>query len=324
MHILVQAKIVCQPSYQKKISNDMKELQISRPTFSSLILILIITSMIGVESMKSQNLNSEIQSGNVQSNGIELYYEKSGNGPVLILIEGLGASIYLWEKQIPELSKHFTVIAYDNRGVGKSAKSPGPYSITMMADDLAGLMKALDIPKAHILGASMGGLIAEEFALRYPDMVNKLILCATTAGGKDHIPMSQEVLQLVLMTQGEPHELLKKKLALVYTDSYLQNPKNLEHLINLRLENPYDPDTYQAQAMAAAVFDRSEEVKNIKAPTLILAASNDLLMPVENSYNLNEKIPNSKIKVQEGYGHQFFVENYEEFNRDVIFFLLEK
>ncbi|MGD8307730.1 MAG: alpha/beta hydrolase [Ignavibacteria bacterium] len=273
--------------------------------------------------MKSQNLNSDVQSGIVQSNGIDLYYEKSGNGPVLILIEGLGAAIYLWDKQIPELSKHFTVIAYDNRGIGKSTKPPGPYSITMMADDLSGLMDGLNISKAHILGASMGGLIAQEFALRYPDKVDKLILCATTAGGIDHVPMSQEVLQLVLKTDGDPIELLKKKLALVYTEPFLKDSENLDHLIKMRLENPYDPETYQAQAMAAAVFDRSNEVKNIRATTLILAASNDLLMPVENAYNLNKKITNSKLKIQEGYGHQFFIENYTEFNKDVIEFLLD-
>ena len=121
-----------------------------------------------MHSCLSQGPVSTPASGLVNANGINIYYEKSGSGPYLILIEGLGAATYLWEKQVPEFSKHFTTVVYDNRGVGKSDKPPGPYTIKMMADDLAGLMDTLKIPKAHILGASMGGFIAQEFALSYP------------------------------------------------------------------------------------------------------------------------------------------------------------
>ncbi len=267
--------------------------------------------------------NNDTQTGKVKSNGTELYYEITGNGPYLVLIEGLGASLYLWEKQIPELSKHFTVIAYDNRGVGKSDKPAGPYSINMMAKDLAGLMNALEISKAHILGVSMGGFIAQEFAISYPEKVDKLVLAATGFGGKDHVPMSQETLALVLAASGESREIIQKKLELVYTKKYLSDEKVLNHLIDLRISNPQVPEAYQAQAMAGVYFDRSEDVKNINKPTFIIGATNDLLMPVQNCYNLNKKIPGSKLKTYDGLGHQFFVENYKEFNSDVIKFLKE-
>jgi pimeloyl-ACP methyl ester carboxylesterase len=273
--------------------------------------------------MNAQTKETDKKSGKVKSNGIELYYEITGSGPYLVLIEGLGASLYLWEKQIPELSKHFTIIAYDNRGVGKSDKPAGPYSIHMMAKDLSGLMDALNISRANILGVSMGGFIAQEFTILYPEKVNKLVLAATGAGGKDHIPMSQETLALVLASSGESRDIIKKKLALVYTKGYLADEETIEHLVDLRIQNPQPPEYYQAQAMAGVTFDRSEDVKHINKPTLILGATEDLLMPVQNSYNLNKKIPNSKLKIFDGLGHQFFVENSQEFNNDIINFLEE-
>jgi len=269
--------------------------------------------------MSAQTSNKK--SGKVKTNGTELYYEITGSGPNLVLIEGLGAALYLWEKQIPELSKHFTVIAYDNRGVGRSDKPAGPYTINMMAKDLAGLMDSLKISKANILGVSMGGFIALEFALLYPEKVDKLVLGATSAGGKDHIAMSQETLALVLAASGDSREMIKKKLSLVYSKEYVSDDSVFEHLVDLRVDNPQPPQAYQAQAMAGVTFDRSEDVKNINIPTLILGATNDVLVPIQNSYNLNKKIKNSRLIVFDGMGHQFFVEKSKEFNKDVIDFL---
>lgn len=117
----------------------------------------------------------------IQSNGIEIYYEKTGNGPYVILIEGLGVETWLYEENIPELSKYFTTIVYDNRGVGHSTIHVGPYTIDMMVSDLLGLMDVLDIQKASLIGASMGGFIAMEFAIQYPERVEKLGLLSTTA-----------------------------------------------------------------------------------------------------------------------------------------------
>jgi pimeloyl-ACP methyl ester carboxylesterase len=269
--------------------------------------------------MSAQTSNKK--SGKVKTNGTELYYEITGSGPNLVLIEGLGAALYLWEKQIPELSKYFTVIAYDNRGVGRSDKPAGPYTINMMAKDLSGLMDSLKISKAHILGVSMGGFIAQEFALLYPEKVDKLVLAATSAGGKDHIAMSQETLALVLAASGDSREMIKKKLSLVYSKEYVSDDSVFEHLVDLRVDNPQPQEAYQAQAMAGVTFDRSEDVKNINIPTLILGATNDVLVPIQNSYNLNKKIKNSRLKVFDGMGHQFFVEKSKEFNKDVIDFL---
>jgi pimeloyl-ACP methyl ester carboxylesterase len=259
--------------------------------------------------------------GKIKANGVELYHEISGSGPNLVLIEGLGVATWIWEKQVSELSKHFTLIIYDNRGTGKSEKPPGPYSISMMADDLAALLDSLKIFQTHILGISMGGFIAQDFALRYPQKIERLILAATSAGGPDHVPMAPEVLAIMFATDGAPRDLTRRKLALAYSDSFMQKNREVEHLIDLRLADPPPPHAYMAQAMAGAAFNLSDKVQQIQTPCLIMAATGDRLVPVANAHNLAKKIPNSQLKIYDGYGHQFFVENAAEFNRDVIAFL---
>ncbi len=260
--------------------------------------------------------------GHVQANGIRLYYEIHGQGPALILIEGLGVATWLWENQLPALAEHFTTLVYDNRGVGRSDKPPGPYSIEQMAEDLAGLMDGLEVARAHILGVSMGGFIAQEFALRYPQRVDKLVLAATSAGGPDHVPMAPEAVALFFATDSDPRRLIRRKLSLAFTPAFLASAR-VEHLIDLRLNDPQPPHAFLAQVAAGSAFNRSEEVKRIQAPTLILAASEDRVVPVANAHNLARKIPNSRLKIYEGLGHQFFVEAPEPFNREVIVFLRE-
>ncbi len=283
-------------------------------------LILHSLSITGIIlMMNSSNLTGQ-SANTVKANGINLSYEITGNGPHLILIEGLGVGAWLWEKQVPAFSKNFTTVVYDNRGAGKSDKPEGPYTISLMADDLAALMDTLQISKAHILGASMGGFIALDFALRYPEKVDRLVLVATSAGGPDHVPMSQEALAMLFITDSDPRRLTRKKLALAYTDSFLQT-KEVEHLVELRMKNPQPPHAYMAQITAGTIFNLSEEVKNIQVPCLVTAASEDLLVPVANAKNLHKKIADSQLKIYQGPGHQFFVENPEPFNRDVIEFL---
>lgn len=261
--------------------------------------------------------------GWVKANGISLYYETSGSGAHLVLIEGLGVATWLWEKQVPEFAKHFTTIVYDNRGAGKSDKPAGPYTIGMMADDLAALLDSLKISRAHLLGVSMGGFIAQDFALRYPEKVDRLILVSTSAGGPEHVPMALEVLAQMFATDGTPRELVRRKLALAYSEAFIQS-KEIEHLIDLRLADPQPPYAFMAQAAAGASFNASDRVQNIQAPCLIMAARGDRIVPAVNAQNLAKKIPQSRIKIYEGFGHQFFVEMPDRFNRDVIEFLSAK
>lgn len=117
----------------------------------------------------------------VAANGIKLNYKVEGQGYPLVMIMGLGANRSGWSPQISFFKKHYTVVTFDNRGVGKSDKPEGPYSIRMMADDTVKLMDHLEIKKTHIMGASMGGMIAQELAINYPERVSKLVLACTFA-----------------------------------------------------------------------------------------------------------------------------------------------
>lgn len=270
--------------------------------------------------------NPELYPGEiVKVNDIDIYYERSGTGPYLILIEGLGVETWLYEKNIPELSKHFTTIAYDNRGVGHSSITDGPYTLDMMMDDLIGLMDALSIEKAHFLGASMGGFMAMEMAIRHPERVEKLVLLSTTAGGKKHIPMSMKTLMKLLKSpEGAPRDVIRDRLTMAYTDDFMKDSLRVEHLIDLRLQNPQPKVGYDAQAAIGPKFDAFDRLKKISAKTFIGHGSEDILVPVINAENLHKEIPGSVLKIYPDLEHQFFVEDFESFNKDIIQFLLNQ
>jgi pimeloyl-ACP methyl ester carboxylesterase len=263
------------------------------------------------------------RSGTLSANGVDLWYEVWGAGPPLLLMEGMAVGTWLWERQIPFLEDHFTTIAYDLRGSGKSAKPPGPYTVGQMAEDAAALLTALGFQRVDVLGASQGGFIAQEFTLRWPERVRRLVLVCTSAGGATHVPMTPATLARFLETGGAPRELIRKKLALAYTEAFLRGPE-VEHLIDLRLRDPQPPHAFQAQVMAGATFDRSGDVEKIRASTLVLAGEADLVVPVENARRLAAAIPGARLRTWPGLGHQFFVEAAAEFNAEVTTFLQEE
>jgi pimeloyl-ACP methyl ester carboxylesterase len=259
------------------------------------------------------------QSGYAPANDINLYFELHGSGPFLTLIGGLGTATWLWENNIPALSQHFTVLVYDNRGAGKSDIPDGPYTIRQMAEDLAGLLQYLNISRTHLLGVSMGGYIAQEFALDYPECVDHLILAATTPGKSQTVPMAPEVMELLITPSEGDKDLMRRKFALAFTHDYLD--RHMDKLIEQRLSTPQPPAAYLAQAAAGAAFDRSGDLHKIKHPTLVVGATGDRIIPVENIHRLAALIPNAQTIVYDGFAHQFVVENAAEFNRDVIAFL---
>jgi 3-oxoadipate enol-lactonase len=264
--------------------------------------------------------------GFAESDGVRLYYEVHGEQTAsqvtpVIFIAGLGASTWLWEQQIGDVSADFVVVVFDNRGSGRSDAPAGPYSISMMADDLASLMDDLDVGRAHIVGASMGGLVAQEFALTYPDRVDRLVLVSTTAGGPSHVPMSVETAARFMAMDEDPEELIRMRLPLAFTGAFLADEAVVSHLVRQRVDSPQAPHAYQAQAIAGATFDASERVGSIAAETLVAHATDDLLVPIVNGYRLAEAIPRATLRVYPGLGHQFFVEAPTEFNRDLIAFL---
>lgn len=251
---------------------------------------------------------------------VGIYYELHGHGPYLVLVAGLGVGTWIWERQREAFARHFTTLIFDNRGMGKSSKPPGPYSIAQMAGDLLDLLDVLGIGKTHLLGISLGGFIALETALRAPERIDRLVLVSTGPGGAEQVPMAPEVLQLLLKTGGERRELILEKLPLAFSQSFLASAE-LDHLVDVRLGDRQPAFAFAAQAAAGAAFDRSAEAAYVRQPTLIIAGSGDRVVPARNAEILAEKISGSRCILYPGLGHQCFYEDAERFNTDVIEFL---
>ncbi|MTI46471.1 alpha/beta fold hydrolase [Sporosalibacterium faouarense] len=261
--------------------------------------------------------------GHVKANGINIYYEIYGDGIPLVLIGGLGYSSWIWYKQVHELSKDFRVIVYDNRGIGKTDMPDTEYTIEIFADDLAELLIALDIKHSHILGFSMGGYIAQYFAIKYPDMIDKLILCSTSYGGPNCIPIPKQSLRTIfaggepLIAQTEARAMIEMSIS-----RSTQNNKNtVEELLEKKTMTSQPKYAYQRQLMAAAGFNVEDELQKIKSETLILSGREDKIIPSENSQLLSRNIPGSKVYTVEDAGHLFFIEKAVFTNKLIVEFL---
>jgi pimeloyl-ACP methyl ester carboxylesterase len=260
----------------------------------------------------------------MKANGIELYYEIHGEGRPLVLFEGLGYASWMWYKQVDKLSKHFKVIIIDNRGIGHSEKPDVEYSISMMADDAYEILRALNINEVNVLGVSMGGFIAQEFALKHPEMVDKLILCSTSFGGPNIIPIPQETLDIMLKGGGEvidKEEARNATASALNKESVHKNIAVIDWIIASKEENPQPRYAYHRQLLAGASFNAEERIHDIKAETLILAGRGDRVVPYENAYMISDKIPGSTVEIIDGGGHVFFMEEPETANEIIINFL---
>jgi pimeloyl-ACP methyl ester carboxylesterase len=257
---------------------------------------------------------------------LQLYYEIHGRGEPLVLIPGLGTGAWLWHKQVEAFAQKFRVIVFDPRGVGQSDQPTGEMSIKTIADDVAGLLGALDLERAHILGGSMGGFVAQEFALAYPRLTGKLVLCCTSFGGPRHVPPPASVLEAIASTAGlNTEERARRNLLLSFSARYMEEmPAEIERILALRRASPISESAYMGQIHAAINFNTEARLKAIQAPTLIITGDADTLVPAENSRNLAAAIPCAKLVVIEGGSHQFFIERAGEFNRAVLVFLCER
>ncbi len=261
----------------------------------------------------------------LKANGIEIYYEVHGAGRPLLLIMGLGANATAWWVQIPEFSKHYQVIAFDNRGAGRSEKPLEPYTIPQMADDTAGLLEALDVSSAHVFGMSLGGMIAQELVLRHPERVRTLVLGGTMCGGPHAITAGPELARHFMTAAALPlPQQIEAGMRFLYTDAFLA--ANRDWLLKRALEVAHlmpPPYALQRQFMAVATFNTHERLHHIKVPTLILTGTDDRIVPAANSRILAERISGARLIEFQGAGHGFLVERAEEANHAVLAFLHE-
>lgn len=260
----------------------------------------------------------------VSVNGCKMYYEIHGQGDPLILIMGLRRNVEWWYRQIPVLSQQFRVIAFDNRGAGRSDKPTMEYSIRLFADDTAGLMEALDISKARILGISMGGYIAQELALNYPSKVQSMVLGCTGCGGHRAVLMSPDRMEKFTANKGlSPEEILRKDMDIYFSDDYVyQNHEIIEEFIEISMRYYQPADAFFRQYDACLRHDTGDRLYNLSIPTLIMTGDDDPLVPPQNSHILQSLIPGADLSVFAGGRHCFFIEHAARFNKEALDFLI--
>jgi pimeloyl-ACP methyl ester carboxylesterase len=261
----------------------------------------------------------------LQAGGTQLNYEIHGDGDPLVLIPGFRTGLWLWFKQVETFAQRFRTIVFDPPGIGASGSPHEAMTIKTIADDLAGLLSELGIGQAHILGASFGGFVAQEFAIAYPQVTRRLVLCCTSFGGPRHLLPPLETLQALAVNDAiNTEERTRQTFRATFSPRFIrENQATLDQVIALRLQHPVSDETHFAQLQAAATFDAEARVAQIQAPTLVLTGDQDTIVPPANSRNLADQIPGAKLQMIAGGSHMFFIEQPETFNQAVIEFLEE-
>ena len=268
------------------------------------------------------------RSGSIHANGQKLYFEVHGDGPPLVLIMGIGYDATLWTlAQVPALSDTFQVVIFDNRDVGRSSHASEPYTIADMADDVAGLMDALDMTRAHVLGLSMGGMIAQEFALRHASRLDRLVLtgCGAAPARVTFDPI--RTWNWVKATDKTGEVFACQQFTWLFSNSFLRNAEAVQQTMALLASNPnpVGPDAYDRQAQAYLRFDALDRVAEISSPTLMIAGEQDLLTPPWVCREVADRIPGCQFEIIRGDGssHLVPIERPDEFNHLVTTFLWE-
>ena len=236
---------------------------------------------------------------------INLYYEVHGEGDPIVHITGAG-NTKNQERLIPVYSPEYQMVIFDNRGAGQSDKPDIPYTMEMMADDVAGLLDVIGINSAHIRGGSMGGMIAQHFALRYPERVKSLILYSTGCGGQMPSMHSAEILNLfntLLQEKLTVSEMFRKALLLFVTEEFLDNNPNFIKRMADMTENPLPDHVWRHYIQAQFEHDTYDRLPDIKAPTLVIHGEKDKVCTVENAKTMASRVPNSELVVFENTGH---------------------
>lgn len=244
-------------------------------------------------------------------NGVGISYEERGSGPPLLAIMGYGTSAVLWgDQHLDRLARSFRVIALDNRGTGGSEKRDEPIEISTLAGDAAALLTAVGVEKAHVYGVSMGGMIAQEFALRHSERLNRLILGCTHPGGSVAVQAAPEVVALLGPAKGlTPREAVGRIYAAMTTEETRRDRTDfLDAMTDRLLLRPTPVVTLVRQMEAIQRFDVADRLGQIAAPTLVITGDRDVLVPPENSRIIAERIPGAKLLVLPGAAHNFFWE----------------
>jgi pimeloyl-ACP methyl ester carboxylesterase len=256
----------------------------------------------------------------VENQGAKIYWDEQGQGEPVLLIMGLAYPSQMWYRTRPFLASRYLTLALDNRGVGRSDVPAGPYPIALMASDAAAVLDAAGIDSAHVFGVSMGGMIAQEFVLRYPKRVLSLILGCTAAGGPTAVRAEPEAVQM-LMTRDKmsPEQAAEAAVPFIY-DSATPRERIDEDIAIRRPWFPR-PEAYKAQLQGILAWEAYGRLSGIATPTLVIHGERDRLVPPGNAKLIAERIPGAKLVMIPHASHLFFTDQPEVSHRAILQFL---
>ncbi len=266
---------------------------------------------------------------------IQLYYDQSGHGEPLLLIRGLGADSNAWVRQRP-LSGCYRTITFDNRGVGRSSKPPGPYSTRQMADEAAAVLDHLGVDRAHVVGVSMGGMIAQELALNHRSRVGALVLACTypepdgvahamRSGAFEHFtgsPATDAEAAADLLAALDPLALFQYMLPAVFSGRFIREElATLGPQLTAGFKYGFSVEALLAQTAACLAHSTTDRLHQIDRPTLVITGSDDRLIPPHHSETLAARVPGARLITIAGGTHGLNIEMAERFNAEVLDFL---
>jgi pimeloyl-ACP methyl ester carboxylesterase len=247
----------------------------------------------------------------VEVAGREFHYERAGSGEPLLLIQGMSGTHVSWGEAFKgELEDRFDVIAFDNRGIGLSAPVDGPFTIVEMAEDTAGLLEALEVETAHVVGISMGGMIAQELTLAHPGKLRSLTLGCTYCGGPGSQLMPEENLQKLVagMASGDREKAIRAGYEVNLSPAFRADEGHFAAFHEMATTVPAAKATIELQAQAIFGHDTSGRLGEISAPTLIVHGTEDGVLPFPNGELIASLMPAARFEVFEGVGHMFWWE----------------
>ena len=239
-------------------------------------------------------------------NDINMYYEIHGEGESCVFIHGAGGNTKMWEGLVPIFSAEYKLVIFDPRGAGQSDKPDIPYTMEMMADDLAGLLDIIGIESAHLRGTSMGGMIALQYVLRYPERVRSLILDRTSCGGHIASMISEEqkhIFDSFLQEKLTVSEMLRELLLISVSEEFLENNPDYLKWFAPVTDNPLPSHVWRSLIQAQFDHDVYNRLPEIKVPTLVMHGELDRVIPAENAKVLASRIPGAELVIFENAGH---------------------
>jgi pimeloyl-ACP methyl ester carboxylesterase len=251
----------------------------------------------------------------LRAGDVDIYVEQVGHGPDVLLLGGLSDPAESWQPQLDGMSDRYRLIALDNRGAGRTPLPEAPLSVPMMADDAAAVLRALDVRAAHVAGFSGGSLIAQELALRHPELVRSLVLMSTFGRPDAYLRSAGKFFDRLADVAPSERAMMEAFFLWIYTPRAHENGM-VEQIIEeaLVFPHPQAPEAFKAQLEGFMSHDALDRLGEITAPTLVLAGELDILTPPRFGHTVAEAIPGARFEVMPGEAHQPFQEVPDEFN----------